>query len=66
MHGGGDAGLINALYDEMTGPTDAPLAAGLDSTCHSHLIGFAAEESRVTGQTVNLEEFRQRHAKRGC
>ena len=63
LHGGGDPGLVNALYDEMTQPPEAPPAAGLDSTVHSHLIGFAAEEARVTGRTVNLEEFQQRHAK---
>jgi predicted dehydrogenase len=61
LHGGGDAGLVNALYDEMTRPLDAPLAAGLDSTVHSHLIAFAAEESRLSGRVVNLEEFEQVH-----
>ncbi|MCY2986339.1 MAG: Gfo/Idh/MocA family oxidoreductase [Planctomycetota bacterium] len=63
LHGGGDPGLINALYDEMTKPPETPLAAGLDSTVHSHLIGFAAEESRLTSCTVNLEEFQRRHTK---
>ena len=58
LHGGGDAGLVNALYDEMTRPAGAPLEAGLDSTVQSHLIGFAAEESRITGRTVDLHEFR--------
>ena len=62
LHGGGDAGLVNALYDEMTAAPDVPLAAGLDSTVHSHLIGFAAEESRATGRVVNVAEFQQRHA----
>ncbi len=62
LHGGGDPGLVNALYDEMTKPAGAALAAGLDSTVHSHLIGFAAEESRRTAQTVNIEEFRRRNA----
>jgi len=60
LHGGGDAGLVDALYDEMTGPPGAPLAAGLDSTIHSHLIAFAAEEARVTGRTVDIEEFSRR------
>jgi predicted dehydrogenase len=60
LHGGGDAGLVNALYDEMTKPPGAPLAAPLESTAHSHLIGFAAEESRLTGRVVDLEEFRRR------
>lgn len=64
LHGGGDPGLVNALYDEMTRPPESPLAAGLDSTVHSHLIGFAAEEARLTGRTVNVDEFQQRHTAR--
>ncbi len=62
LHGGGDAGLINALYEEMTKPAGAPLEAALDATVHSHLIGFAAEESRHSGQTVDIRQFRQRNA----
>jgi predicted dehydrogenase len=58
LHGGGDAGLVAALYDEMTRPAGEPLEAGLDSTVPSHLIGFAAEESRITGRTVELAAFR--------
>jgi predicted dehydrogenase len=61
LHGGGDAGLVNALYEEMTAPPDAPLAAALDSTVHSHAIGFAAEESRATGQVVDVAALQQRH-----
>jgi predicted dehydrogenase len=64
LHGGGDAGLAAALYDEMTKPAEAPLAAGIASTVHSHLIAFAAEESRQTGRTIDLAEFQDRHAKR--
>jgi len=63
LHGGGDAGLVNALYDEMTKPLDAPLEAGLDSTVHSHMIAFAAEESRLAGRVVILEEFERTHGK---
>jgi predicted dehydrogenase len=66
LHGGGDAGLIKALYGELTGPAETPLAAGLDSTVHSHLIGFAAEESRRTGSTVNIEEFQRHQEKTVC
>lgn len=58
LHGGGDAGLVNALYGEMTKPADAPLEAGIDSTVHSHLLAFAAEESRLSGRMVDLEDFR--------
>jgi predicted dehydrogenase len=61
LHGGGDPGLVNALYEEMTKPAGAPLEASLDSTVHSHLIAFAAEEARLTGRTVALDEFARRH-----
>jgi hypothetical protein len=57
LHGGGDPGLVSALYEEMTRAPGAPLAAALDSTVHSHLIAFAAEKARVTGRTVDLEEL---------
>jgi predicted dehydrogenase len=60
LHGGGDPGLVNTLYDEMTRPPGAPLEAGLDSTVHSHLIAFAAEEARLSGRTVDLDEFCRR------
>ena len=63
LHGGGDASLVEALYDEMTKPPGATLEAGLDSTVHSHLIAFAAEEARVTGRVVNVGEFQLAHTK---
>ena len=59
LHGGGDAGLVNALYNEMTKPPESPLEAGIGSTVHSHLIGFAAEEARLSGRTINLAEWQQ-------
>jgi len=64
LHGGGDAGLVNALYDEMTKAPGEPPAAGLDSTVHSHLLSFAAEQARITGRTVDIAEFQKAHAKR--
>lgn len=62
-HAGGDPGLVNAVYDEMTRSPGTALEAGIDSTVHSHMITFAAEEARLTGRTVNIEEFQRRHAK---
>ena len=57
LHGGGDAGLVDALYPEMARPAGAPLAASIASTVHSHLIAFAAEEARLTGRVVSLAEL---------
>jgi predicted dehydrogenase len=59
LHGGGDAGLVNALDAEMTKPPGTPLEAPLESTVHSHLIAFAAEEARLTGRTISLDEFQR-------
>ncbi len=59
LHGGGDAGLVNALYDEMTKPPQEPLQASIASTVHSHVIAFAAEQSRVSKQTVDLLAYQQ-------
>ncbi|HEY3322460.1 MAG TPA: Gfo/Idh/MocA family oxidoreductase [Planctomycetota bacterium] len=60
LHGGGDPGLVKALYDEMSAPAGAPLAASIDSTVHSHIIGFAAEEARVTGETIVLADWEKK------
>ena len=62
LHCGGDAGLVNALYDEMTKPSGEPLEAGLDSTVHSHLMTFAAEQARLTGRVVGVSEFQREHS----
>ncbi|MCD0169326.1 Gfo/Idh/MocA family protein [Deinococcus sp. 23YEL01] len=49
-HGGGDQGLVRAWLAFLHGqaPPPTPLAESLDS----HLMAFAAEESRLTGLTV--------------
>jgi predicted dehydrogenase len=60
LHGGGDAGLVKALNDEMTKPPGVPLEAGLESTVHSHLITFAAEEARQIGRVVELAQWRRK------
>jgi hypothetical protein len=57
IRGGGDPGLVRALYAEITKPAGEPLQAGLDSTVHSHVMTFAAEEARVTARTVDVAEF---------
>lgn len=44
----------------MTKPAGEPLEAGLDSTVHSHVMTFAAEEARATGRTVDVAEFQAR------
>ena len=52
-HGGGDVGLINDMYDILTGKkTDY---TSIEESLESHIIGVCAEESRLSGgKTVKL------------
>ena len=46
-HGGGDAGIIKGLYELLTGTAEG--GTTLEASIESHLMGFAAEESRLAG-----------------
>ena len=45
-HGGGDAGIIEELYEYMLGDYTGYCAADIDTSVRNHLIGFAAERAR--------------------
>jgi hypothetical protein len=53
---------MDALHGEMTRLPEEQPEAGLESAAHSHMIAFAAEESRITGTTVGLDDFEARYA----
>ncbi len=59
-HGGGDAGLIRMLHAEMLKPRAEDMESSLPISVESHLMGFAAEESRRSGRTINLADFKAR------
>lgn len=59
-HGGGDQGIMIALRDALDGRVDAVSICTIEQTCRNHLISFAAEESRLTGTVVDMEEFEKR------
>ncbi len=46
-HGGGDIGLIEKAYEVFSGKADP--ATSLEASVESHLMGIAAEESRLVG-----------------
>lgn len=57
-HSGGDAGLMDAFLDALErGNTRTTLSAISDSV-ESHLLAFAAEQSRLTGQAVAMDAYR--------
>ena len=52
-HGGGDMGLVNAFYQALL--SDGNLCTTLESSIESHLMAFAAEESRLNdGEKIVL------------
>jgi hypothetical protein len=60
-HGGGDAGLVAAFVRALR--PEPGSAGGLTTSresLESHLMAFAAEEARVEGGIVSMDEFRQR------
>ena len=59
-HGGGDGGIIKALSDRLGGDTSSKSLCTIDETCRNHLIAFAAEESRVTGKVIDMDEYENR------
>lgn len=59
-HEGGDEGVAAALYREMTRP---PIdgASSITKSLQSHMMAFAAEQSRTQGVLVKLEDFMNTH-----
>jgi len=56
-HGGGDAGIMEDLYDYIAlgNPSDSISDVGV--SCLSHLICFAAEEARLSGETIDMKKY---------
>jgi len=58
-HGGGDSGLIRAFVAAQRGERQDVLTSARESV-ESHLLAFAAEEARLSGQTVEMTSYRKR------
>ncbi len=62
-HGGGDNGIVDDFLALLAG--EKPQAAtDVSISIESHLMSFAAEESRLTGQTIDMDAYRA-HLARG-
>ena len=55
-HGGGDSGIMRAFVDAVEHP-GAELRTSARASLESHLMAFAAERARLTGQVVDLREY---------
>ncbi len=55
-HGGGDPALMIALYSEMMKHDPKEMVSSISNSVESHVMGFAAEESRLTTKTIDLKK----------
>ncbi|MBO7748344.1 Gfo/Idh/MocA family oxidoreductase [Paenibacillus sp. MWE-103] len=58
-HGGADTMIMQSFVRQVEDRQPAGISSGMESA-GSHLIVFAAEESRLTGKTVAMDEFVRR------
>ena len=56
-HGGGDDRIVLALYDYFTEGKGKEKITEADISCRNHMLVFAAERSRETGETVDVSNF---------
>ncbi|MHA1371340.1 MAG: Gfo/Idh/MocA family protein [Promethearchaeota archaeon] len=59
-HGGGDFGLMDAFTSLLRGEgtLESLGISDIHDALESHYMGFAAEESRLTGETQHIADFR--------
>ena len=58
-HGGGDFGIVRSFLNTLKGNPDDSVTTARESL-ESHLLAFAAEESRLNKTVINMEDYRQR------
>jgi predicted dehydrogenase len=54
MHGGGDLRLVADFVKVLNGSSPSISSTSLEKSLHGHLIGFAADQSRLEQRTVEL------------
>src|SRR5919199_2156746 len=58
-HGGGDVGLLDAFVAAVRGERQEVSTSARESI-DSHLMAFAGEQARVTGETIDMHAYRAR------
>jgi len=56
-HGGGDAGIMEDFTNGLTMPGEESRSS-IERSVESHLMAFAIEESRLSGRTISMNEYR--------
>ncbi len=62
-HGGGDEGIIHALYQYLAEGYEGDLLSKIDISVKNHFICFAAEKSRLENTIIDVTEFENQYLK---
>ncbi len=57
-HGGGDQGIMEDLYEYIANNNPSNSISDISVSAENHLISFAAEDARVNGTIVDMEEYK--------
>ncbi len=57
-HGGGDQGIVNALYQYVTGELSAEDVSEIEISFKNHMLTFAAEEARKKGIIIDFDQYK--------
>ena len=60
-HGGGDIGIVNALYDYLTDAKTAEEVSEIGISCKNHMLVFAAEEARLNSTVVEVDKYMNKY-----
>ncbi len=58
FHGGGDYRLTMDFLSALEDRNSEELRSSIDRSIESHLMAYAAEQSRISGKVINLEDLR--------
>lgn len=56
-HGGGDLGIIRAFCQFLTGTYTGCSITDISTSVENHLVTFAAEDARLSGTVITIEDY---------
>jgi hypothetical protein len=56
-HGGGDYGYVDTWYEQLSSASSENLQSSIHESVESHVMAWAAEESRISDKTINMNEY---------
>ena len=62
-HSGGDSGIMDDFLDMLEG-RGLESATDIHESVESHMMACAAEEARITGSVIRIDDFRRRHERK--